>query len=140
MATGFGLSPFGTAPFGDPVNLLAGPRGGLWLGGYLGPTTIIGPPVPLGQPGETASATPVRRVKARRAGQAVEAALARPVTRRKLRGTGQAADVEVATQVRPLKRRRIGPGRDKQRARPIRRLPVLEPVVELDTARPVQPG
>lgn len=140
-------------------------RGGLWLGGYLGPTTYLGPPVPMGRASETSSATPVRRVKVRHLGRtngaiggygtaaygttpyggvntdtpAIETGLARPIARRKLRGIRQPGETSSAAQVRPVKHRRIGPGLERQRARPMRSRKVLEPVVEHDTARPVRP-
>lgn len=114
-------------------------RGGWFLGGYLGPTTYIGPPVPMGRAADVSSATPLRRVKRRPAGQVVETQLARPVGRRKLRLTLQANEADAATRVRPLKRRRVGPGRDRQKARPVRRRRVLEPVVEHEHAQPVRP-
>jgi hypothetical protein len=114
-------------------------RGGLYLGGYLGPTTYLGPPVPMGRAAEASSATALRRVKGRPVAAAVDAQLARPMGRRKLRGTGQAAELSTAAVTRPLKRHRIGPGRDRQKARPIRRGRVLEPVVEHELAQPMRP-
>ena len=114
-------------------------RSGLWLGGYLGPTTFLGPPVPLGAAGETSSATPLRRVKARRPGQAVEVEVARPVTRRKLRGIGQPGEASSAGQIRPQKRRRLGPGLERQRARPLRRREPLGLAHEHELAQPVRP-
>jgi hypothetical protein len=140
-------------------------RSGLYLGGYLGPTTYLGGPSPLGQAGETSSSTPMRRRKVRHLGRvagpvllgygldpygtapygspayqpATEVELARPVARRKLRRSGQAAETGTAGRVRPQKRRRIGPGLERQRARPLRRRAVLEPVVEHDTAQSVRP-
>lgn len=114
-------------------------RGGLWLGGYLGPTTYLGPPVPLGGASDTSSAHPMRRAKRRTPGQAVEADLARAITRRKLRGIDQPGEHATAQRVTPVKRRRLGPGLERQRARPLRLRDPLGRAAEHDTARPMEP-
>lgn len=108
-------------------------------------TTLMGTPVaaggisnPVGTVGETDTALPVGRVKARALGVSVETGTAQLITRRKIRSLGTAFEADSALAVARAKQRQmLGASESDIAAAITRPAPVLGVAAELDTALPI---